>query len=182
MDLTRWSYSSLGFPGHAMLPHVIGNLVPSPSRGHHGLGIQFTDAPGGKDGGVQAVSSEEFEEAPDTDAAAKLAFGELHGRLMTGTSQQHGVEVHRQAHGHACARRVSKVLKVHMPRAVALGSGTEFLEFTLHRAGHSDLAFCLWHPTPASIPDSLSAPQPGTPSPATSVLCWRQQRRGRQPR
>src|SRR5919197_538329 len=84
------------FPGHAMLPHVVGNLVAGPGRGHHGLRIQLTDAPGRKDGGLYAVGREEFEEAPDADASAKLAFGELHGRLVTGTPQQHGVEVYSQ--------------------------------------------------------------------------------------
>src|SRR5262245_4599266 len=158
-----------GLLGHAMLPHVIGNLVPGLGCGHHGLGIQFTDAPGGKDGGVQAVSSEEFEEAPDAHASAKLAFGELHGQLIAGTSQQHGVEVHRQAHGHTYARWVGKVLKMHMPCAVALGSSTEFLEFALHRTGHPDLTFCLWSLTPTSLPDSLSALPPGTLSPAASA-------------
>ena len=144
----------IAFLGYPMLPHVVGNLVARPGRGHDGLGIQFTDAPGRKDGGVHAVGREEFEEAPDADASAKLAFGELHGRLVTGTPQEHGVEINGQVHGHAYARRVGKVRKVHMPRAIALGSLTEFLEFMLHRAGHLDL---------------LSAPQPGAPSPAASV-------------
>jgi hypothetical protein len=103
---------------------------------------------------VYAVGREEFEEAPDADASAKLAFGELHGRLVMDAPQQHGVEVHGQVHGHAYARRVGKVLQVHMPRARALGSRTEFLEFTLHRARHLDL---------------LSSPQPGAPSPAANA-------------
>src|SRR5262249_14891584 len=75
----------IAFLGHSMLPHMVGNLVARPGRGHDGLGIQFTNAPGRKDGGMHAVRREEFEEAPDADASAKLAFGELHGRLVTGT-------------------------------------------------------------------------------------------------
>src|SRR5262249_52593358 len=70
----------VAFPGHAMLPHVVGNLMAGPGSGHNGLGIQLTDAPRCKDGGLYAVGREEFEEAPDTDASTKLAFGELHGR------------------------------------------------------------------------------------------------------
>src|SRR5215831_4852967 len=81
--------------------------------------------------GVNAVGSEELEEAPDANASAKLAFGELHGRLVMDAPQEHGVEVHGQVHGHAYARRVGKVLQVHMPRAIALGSRVEFLEFML---------------------------------------------------
>jgi hypothetical protein len=123
-----------------MLPHVVGNLVAGPGRGHDGLGIQFTDTPGRKDGGVQVVRREELEEAPDADAAAKLAFGELHGWLVTGTPQEHSVEVHGQIHGQADAWRVGKVLKVYVPRAITLGSGTKFLEFLLHGAGHLDLS------------------------------------------
>jgi hypothetical protein len=58
------------------------------------------------------------------------------------TPQEHGVKVHGQVHGHTDAWRVGKVLKVYMPRAMALGSGTEFLEFTLHGTGHLNLS--LW--------------------------------------
>jgi hypothetical protein len=90
---------------------------------------------------VYTVRREEFEEAPDADASAKLAFGELHGWLVTGTPQEHGVEVHGQVHGHTYARRISKALEVYMPRAMALGNRTEFLEFTLYHAGHLDLSF-----------------------------------------
>ena len=71
----------IAFLGHPMLPHVVGNLVTRPGCGHDGLGIQFTDAPGRKDGGVYAVGREEFEEAPDADTSAKLAW-RLHGRLV----------------------------------------------------------------------------------------------------
>src|SRR5712691_676504 len=74
------------------------------------------------------------------DAPAKLAFGKLHGRLVMDPPQQHGVEVYGQVHGHAHAPRVGKVLKVHMPHAIALGSHTEFLEFTLYCTGHLDLS------------------------------------------
>ncbi len=93
-----------------MLPHVVGNFVAGPGRGHHGLGIELTDAPGCKDGGVDAVGREEFEETPDADAATKFAFGELHGRLVMDAPQEHGVEVHGQVHGHTYARWVGKVL------------------------------------------------------------------------
>jgi hypothetical protein len=86
------------------------------------------------------MGREEFEETPDADAAAKLAFGELHGRLVTGAPQQHGVEVHSQVHCHAGARWVGKVIDMHMLCAVALGSRTEFLEFKVHRAGHVALS------------------------------------------
>src|SRR5690348_11390785 len=71
--------------GHPMLPHVVSNLVTGPDRGHDGLGIQLTDTSGRKDGGMQTMGREEFEEAPDADTATKLAFGELHGWLVTGT-------------------------------------------------------------------------------------------------
>src|SRR5215831_3906799 len=71
----------IAFPGHAVLPHVVGYLVAGPGRGHNGLGIQLTDTPRCKDGGLYTVGREEFEEAPDTDTSAKLTFGELHGRL-----------------------------------------------------------------------------------------------------
>src|SRR5215471_14888982 len=128
-------------PGHAMLPHVVGNLVASPGRSHNGLGIQLTDAPGRKDGGLYAVGREEFKEAPDANASAKLAFGELHGRLVMDPPQQHGVEVYGQVHSHAYARGVGKVLKMHVSRAIALGSRAEFLEFLLYGTGHRDLAF-----------------------------------------
>src|SRR5262249_37686785 len=131
----------VAFPRHAMLPHVVGNLVTGPGSGHNGLGIQLTDAPGRKDGGLYAVGREEFEEAPDTDASAKLAFSELHGRLVIDPPHRIGLEVHGRVPGHAHARRVGKVLKVHVSRTIALGSRTELLEFTLHCTGHLDLSF-----------------------------------------
>src|SRR5262245_36497778 len=131
----------LAFLGRPVLPHMVSNLVAGSGRSHDGLRIQLTDAPGREDGGVHAVRREEFEEAPDADASAKFAFGELHGRLVTDTPQEHGVEVNGQVHGHTYARRVSKALKVHMSRAIALGSLTEFLEFMLHCTGHLDLSF-----------------------------------------
>src|SRR5262252_5513896 len=52
----------IAFPGYAMLPHVVGNLVAGPGRCYNGLGIQLTDAPRCKDGGLYAVGREEFEE------------------------------------------------------------------------------------------------------------------------
>jgi hypothetical protein len=90
---------------------------------------------------MNAVRREEFEEAPDTDASAKLAFGELHGWLVMDAPQEHGIKVHGQVHGHADAWWIGKALQVHMPRAMALGSGTQFLELTLQCAGHLDLSF-----------------------------------------
>ena len=131
----------IAFPGTRCSHMWSAISCPALAAATTALGYSSQMRPGVKIVACTSCDVEEFEEAPDPHAAPKLAFGELHRGFVADTPQQHGVEVNGQVHRHPCARWVGKVLEVHMPRAIALGSVTEFLEFMLHPAGHLDLSF-----------------------------------------
>ena len=93
----------LGLLRHTVLPHVVGKLVPALDRGLQRLRIKLADAPDGEDRRLDVVGVEQLDQAPDADAAAELALGELHRRLVVEAPQQHGVEVGGEVDGDARA-------------------------------------------------------------------------------
>jgi hypothetical protein len=123
-----------------MLPHVVCDLVPRLGCCRERLWLQFADASRREDRGANVVGREEFEESPDTNPSTEFAFGELHRRLMTEAPPEHGIEIDGQVHRHSYTWWIGKVLDVHIPRTIALGHSTEFVEFVIHPAGHRDVS------------------------------------------
>ena len=94
----------LGLLGHAVLPHVVGELVAVSHRGLQRLGIKLTNAPWREDCGFYGVRFQQLQQAPNANPPAKLPLGQLHGRLVVEAPQQHGIKVDRHIDGDA--RRV----------------------------------------------------------------------------
>ena len=90
---------------HVVLPHVIGDLVPAARRRPQRLRIQFADTARREDGRLDAMRVEQLDQPPDADAAAELALGKLHRRLVQQASQQHGIEIGGEVDRDPRARR-----------------------------------------------------------------------------
>src|SRR5262245_36285597 len=93
----------LGLPGHAMLPHVIGELVAALHRRLQRRRIELANAPRREDRGLDAARGEQLQQPPDTHPPPEFALGQLHRRLVVEPAQQHGIEVDRKVDGHVRA-------------------------------------------------------------------------------
>ena len=114
-----------GILRHLVLPHVVGDLVAAFGRRLHRLRVELADAAGREDRGLDVVAVEQLDQAPDADAAAELALGELHGRLVEHAAQQHGVEIGGEVHRDARALRPGAFFDDAMARAIVGGLGLQ---------------------------------------------------------
>ena len=124
-----------GILGDLVLPHVIGDLVAALGRRLHRLRVELADAAGREDRGLDGVAVEQLDQAPDADAAAELALGELHRRLVQHAAQQHGVEIRGEVHRDARALRPGAFLDDAMARAVVGGLGLERCDIAVESVG-----------------------------------------------
>ena len=125
----------LGFLGHLVLPHVVGDLVAALGGGLHRPRIELADAAGREDRGLDVVAVEQLDQPPDADAAAELALGELHRRLVEQAAQQHGVEIGGEVHGDAHALWPGDLLDELMARIEVGGLGLERGDVVIERIG-----------------------------------------------
>jgi hypothetical protein len=72
-------------------------------RGRESAGIELADAAHRENGRLNPVLVEELDQSPDANATAELTLGQLHGRLIVETAQEHGIEVRREVDGNARA-------------------------------------------------------------------------------
>jgi hypothetical protein len=82
------------------------------------------------------VRVEQLDQPPDADAAAELALGQLHRRLVVEAPQQHGVEVGREVDGDALARWPGQVVDPLVAGSVPLGHGFQAGDFLAECVGH----------------------------------------------
>ena len=80
-------------PRNAMFPHVIGDLVAAARCRDHGARVELADSPRREDRGLDAVTVEQLDQAPDPDASTEFALRELRRGLVGKPSQQHGIEI-----------------------------------------------------------------------------------------
>ena len=126
---------------HAVLPHVVGKLVPASDGGLERLRVELANAAHREDGRLDAVLVEQLDQAPDADTASELALGELHRRLVVEAPQQHGVEVGREVDGDAHAVRPSEIVDPLPTGGVAFSDALQIGNFLAEAVSHGEPEF-----------------------------------------
>jgi hypothetical protein len=82
------------------------------------------------------VRVEQFDQPPDADPAAELAFRQLHRRLVQQAAQQHRIEVEREIDRDPDPRRIAEIGNAPMPGGIGAGRLLQLREVAVELADH----------------------------------------------